>query len=75
MQIPNSFSRTIANQNGTLTLDMQHVVIDYLILGMLQAISTTDVVPMARVNWNEPGQIMKISCWHMGSFVLWLVIN
>ena len=27
---------------------------------MLQAISTTDVVPMARVNWNEPGQIMKI---------------
>ena len=27
---------------------------------MLQAISTSKVVPMARVNWNEPGQIMKI---------------
>jgi 4-hydroxy-2-oxoheptanedioate aldolase len=27
---------------------------------MLQAISTTNVVPLARVNWNEPGQIMKI---------------
>ena len=29
-------------------------------LGMLQAISTTATVPLARVNWNEPGQIMKI---------------
>ena len=27
---------------------------------MLQAISTTETTPMARVNWNEPGQIMKI---------------
>ena len=27
---------------------------------MLQTISTTDVTPLARVNWNEPGQIMKI---------------
>ena len=40
---------------------MQHGVIDYSnAVGMLQAISTTNVVPMARVNWNEPGQIMKI---------------
>jgi len=27
---------------------------------MFQAISTTDVVPMARLNWNEPGHIMKV---------------
>src|SRR3712207_138583 len=27
---------------------------------MLQAISTTDVVPFARVNWNDPGTIMKL---------------
>ena len=27
---------------------------------MLQAISTTETTPLARVNWNEPGQIMKI---------------
>ncbi len=27
---------------------------------MMQTISTTDVTPLARVNWNEPGQIMKI---------------
>ena len=52
----------MANQNwDSLTLDMQHGVIDYPnAVGMLQAISTTNVVPMARVNWNEPGQIMKI---------------
>ena len=50
------------NQNwDSLTLDMQHGVIDYQnAVGMLQAISSTNVVPMARVNWNEPGQIMKI---------------
>ena len=63
LQIPNSFTAELmANQNwDSLTLDMQHGVIDYPnAVGMLQAISTTDVVPMARVNWNEPGQIMKI---------------
>ena len=63
LQIPNSFTAELmANQNwDSLTLDMQHGVIDYSnAVGMLQAISTTNVVPMARVNWNEPGQIMKI---------------
>ena len=43
------------------TLDIQHGVIDYSnALGMLQSLSTTEVTPLARVNWNEPGQIMKI---------------
>jgi len=63
LQIPNSFTAELmANQNwDSLTLDMQHGVIDYShAISMLQAISTTDVVPLARVNWNEPGQIMKI---------------
>jgi len=63
LQIPNSFTAELmANQNwDSLTLDMQHGVIDYShAVSMLQAISTTDVVPLARVNWNEPGQIMKI---------------
>ena len=40
---------------------MQHGLIDYPnAVNMLQAISTTETTPMARVNWNEPGQIMKI---------------
>ena len=63
LQIPNSFTAELmANQNwDSLTLDMQHGVIDYAnAVGMLQAISTSKVIPMARVNWNEPGQIMKI---------------
>ena len=63
LQIPNSFTAELmANQNwDSLTLDMQHGIIDYSnAVGMLQAISSTQVVPMARVNWNEPGQIMKI---------------
>jgi len=63
LQIPNSFTAELmANQHwDSLTLDMQHGVIDYShAISMLQAISTTDVVPLARVNWNEPGQIMKI---------------
>jgi len=35
-------------------------------LPMLQAISSTDVVPMVRVPWNEPGIIMK--CLDAGSY-------
>ena len=63
LQIPSSFSAEVMAHQGwdSLTIDMQHGVIDYPnALQMLQAISTTDVVPMVRINWNEPGQIMKI---------------
>ena len=63
LQIPNSFSAEVMAKQGwdSLTIDMQHGVIDYPnALQMLQAISTTETTPLARVNWNEPGQIMKI---------------
>tara|TARA_B100000029_G_scaffold233716_1_gene230992 strand:- start:1507 stop:2298 length:792 start_codon:yes stop_codon:yes gene_type:complete len=63
LSIPNSFSTEVMAQENwdSLTIDMQHGAIDYPnALHMLQAISTTDIVPLARVNWNEPGQIMKI---------------
>ena len=63
LQIPSSFSAEVMAHQGwdSLTIDMQHGVIDYPnALQMLQAISSTDTIPMARVNWNEPGQIMKI---------------
>ena len=63
LQIPHSYPAEVMAKQGydSLTIDMQHGVVDYPnALQMLQAISTTDVVPMARVNWNEPGQIMKI---------------
>jgi len=63
LQIPSSFSAEVMSHQGwdSLTIDMQHGLIDYpSAVNMLQAISTTETTPMARVNWNEPGQIMKI---------------
>jgi len=63
LAVPSSFSAEVMAQQGwdSLTIDMQHGLIDYPnAVSMLQAISTTETIPMARVNWNEPGQIMKI---------------
>ena len=63
LQIPSAFSAEVMAHQGwdSCTIDMQHGVVDYPnALNMLQAISTTDTTPLARVNWNEPGQIMKI---------------
>ena len=63
LQIPSGFSAEVMAHQGwdSCTIDMQHGVVDYVnALNMLQAISTTSVTPLARVNWNEPGQIMKI---------------
>ena len=62
LAIPNSFSAEIMAQQDfdSLTIDMQHGLVDYAAsIGMLQAISTTDTVPLVRVPWNEPGIIMK----------------
>lgn len=43
-----------------LCLDMQHGLIDYSdVRDMLPSISTTDTIPIVRVAWNEPSQIMK----------------
>jgi 4-hydroxy-2-oxoheptanedioate aldolase len=62
LAIPNSFSaETMAHQGwDSLTIDMQHGVVDYSsLIPMLQAISTTSTVPMVRVPWLEPGILMK----------------
>ena len=62
LAIPNSFAtETMAHQGwDTLTVDMQHGVVDYqAMVTMLQAISTTATVPIVRVPWLEPGIIMK----------------
>ena len=62
LAIPNSFAtETMAHQGwDTLTIDLQHGVIDYAaMVTMLQAISTTPTVPIVRVPWLEPGIIMK----------------
>ena len=62
LAIPNSFAtETMAHQGwDTLTVDMQHGVNDYqAMVTLLQAISTTDTVPVVRVPWLEPGILMK----------------
>ncbi len=63
LQIPTTVSTEMMAHQGwdSLTVDMQHGLVDYTnALPMLQTISSTGVTPLARVNWNEPGQIMKI---------------
>lgn len=63
LHLPSSYAAEVmAHQDwDSLTIDLQHGPIDYsTAVGMLQAISTTDAVPLARVPWNEPGIIMKL---------------
>jgi 4-hydroxy-2-oxoheptanedioate aldolase len=63
LSIPSSFSAEVMAHQGfdSLTVDMQHGVIDYqAAIAMLQAISTTPVMPVARVPWNDPALLMKI---------------
>lgn len=61
--IPSSFSAEVMAHQGwdSLTVDCQHGLIDYqMAVTMLQAISTTETVPLVRVPWREPGIIMKM---------------
>ena len=62
LAVPNSFSAEVMAHQGwdSLTIDLQHGVVDYqAMVGMLQAISTTNTVPVVRVPWLEPGALMK----------------
>ena len=62
LAIPNGFSAEVMAHQGwdTLTVDLQHGVIDYAqMVTMLQAISTTATVPIVCVPWLEPAAIMK----------------
>lgn len=62
--IPSSYSTEIMARQGfdSLTLDMQHGVVDYQVaISMLQAIGTVPgLTPFARVPWVDPGRVMKI---------------
>jgi 4-hydroxy-2-oxoheptanedioate aldolase len=62
LSIPSSFSAEVMSHQGfdSLVVDMQHGVVDYqTAVTMLQAISTTSVIPLARVPWQDPAIIMK----------------
>ena len=63
LAIPNAFSAETMSHQGwdSLTIDLQHGVIDYqAAFNMLTAISTTSTVPVVRVPWLEPGILMKM---------------
>ena len=63
LTMPSSWSAEVMAHAGfdSLTLDMQHGLPDYQVaLTMLQAISTTDVVPLVRVPWNDPAILMRM---------------
>lgn len=61
--IPSSYMAEVMCHAGfdSMTIDMQHGAMNYdVAFPMLQAISTTDVTPLTRVPWNEPGIIGKV---------------
>ena len=63
LAIPTGFTAEVMAHQGfdSLTDDMQHGVVDYqTAVAMLQGISTTGVMPLARVPWNDPARLMKI---------------
>ena len=63
LAIPHAFSaETMAHQGwDSLTLDMQHGLIDYAAaVNMLTAIASTDTAALVRVPWLDPGIIMRM---------------
>ena len=63
LHVPSPFSAEVMAHAGwdSLTIDMQHGPVDYgSLVPMLQAISTTDTVPVVRVPWKDPGPIMQV---------------
>jgi 4-hydroxy-2-oxoheptanedioate aldolase len=63
LHIPSTWSAELMAHSGfdSLTIDLQHGIatLEETIL-MMQAISTTGTIPMARVTWNEPGLTMRL---------------
>ncbi len=71
LTVPSGVSAEILGHAGFdwLCVDMQHGLIDYAqMVQMLQAISYTDVTPVVRVPWNEPGIIGK--CLDAGALAI-----
>lgn len=63
LHIPNSWTAEVFAHAGwdSVTVDMQHGLMGFeTAMQMLQAISTSEAVPLARVSWNDPGKIMRL---------------
>ena len=62
LSIANPFSAEIMAEQGydSIGVDMQHGIVDYqAMVTMLQAMRASGVVPLVRVPWLDPAQVMK----------------
>jgi 4-hydroxy-2-oxoheptanedioate aldolase len=63
LSIASPFAAEIMAAQGydALTIDLQHGIVDYAaMVGMLQAMRASGVVPMARVPWLDPAAVMQV---------------
>lgn len=63
LSIPSGYSAEGVGHQGfdSVTVDLQHGMIGFdTAVAMLQALSSTPAVPLARVPWNDPAQIMHL---------------
>jgi 4-hydroxy-2-oxoheptanedioate aldolase len=62
LMFPSAISAELLAHQGwdSLTIDCEHGQADHAsMVQILTAISTTDAVPLVRVKWNDPGDIMR----------------
>jgi 4-hydroxy-2-oxoheptanedioate aldolase len=62
LMLPSAISAELLAHQGwdSLTIDCEHGQADHAgMVQILTAISTTDAVPLVRVKWNDPGDIMR----------------
>jgi 4-hydroxy-2-oxoheptanedioate aldolase len=62
LALGHAFTAELVAHQGwdSVTIDMQHGLADYAgMCAMLTAISTSETVPLVRVPWNEPGDVMR----------------
>jgi len=63
LHIPSTWSAELMGYAGwnSLTVDMQHGLQSIeTVIQMIQVISATPAVPLARISWNEPGAAMRL---------------
>jgi len=61
LSIERLLGRGMAHQGfDSLTIDMQHGVVDYQVAVSMLRASDPGRVPLARVPWNDPARLMKI---------------
>ena len=63
LHIPNTWTAELMAHAGwdSLTIDTQHGLPSVeTAVKMMQSISTSDTVPLARVSWNDPASIMRL---------------